>query len=331
MNNTWTGIQLAQSGKRTEALDFLRRAVHQEQPTAEVWLWLAHVTPNLDEYRQCVAQALRLDPYHAVAHQMQNSLKQQLSPIAPPSLTVDSRLVTFMENRGRARRRRRFFITLLVLALLAALGAVGVLILSTQDDSTINSTPRHLAITLSNGFTWHFEANIPTSWILADSTSSEWLNTRENLPTAVWSQFNVDLSTLSVNAASGEVTPKPTVIDTNPPDAHAPLRLQLAYIRNVGTPIDSCADMQQWVNQTNLTQDTIVAAEIVQQQERCVFVVHYSAMSILTDMQEHIYVLHVPVNETTIAEWHLTVSDTHIEHYSEAIESLTETLRTVKS
>jgi hypothetical protein len=72
--NARKGIELAQTNQRLDALAYLRRAVQYEPPHPEVWLWLAHVSPDVNEYRNCVYQALRLDPYHMVARQMQDAL-----------------------------------------------------------------------------------------------------------------------------------------------------------------------------------------------------------------------------------------------------------------
>lgn len=73
-SNARTGIELARAGRRWEALAYLRQAVQNEPPHPEVWLWLAHVSNDLNEYRNCVYQALQLDAYHMVARQMQEAL-----------------------------------------------------------------------------------------------------------------------------------------------------------------------------------------------------------------------------------------------------------------
>lgn len=89
------GIAFAQSNQRLEALSFLRQSVQSEPPHPEVWLWLAHVSPDINEYRNCVYQALKLDAYHMVARQMQEALSQiavqqvyqqvyNTAPVAPP-------------------------------------------------------------------------------------------------------------------------------------------------------------------------------------------------------------------------------------------------------
>jgi hypothetical protein len=85
MQNALTGIQLAQAGRKMEALAYLREAVQREPVNAEVWLWLAHVTPDGREYQNCVYQALHLEPHHVIARQMQAALMQSTNqpPVAP--------------------------------------------------------------------------------------------------------------------------------------------------------------------------------------------------------------------------------------------------------
>lgn len=76
LSNALQGIQLAQNGHKTDALAYLRESVQREPVNAEVWLWLAHVTPDIHEYQNCIYQALLLDPNHVVARQMQEAILQ---------------------------------------------------------------------------------------------------------------------------------------------------------------------------------------------------------------------------------------------------------------
>jgi hypothetical protein len=78
--NAQTGIQLAQQGRTRDALAYLRQSVQTEAATADVWLWLAHVSPDINEYRNCVYQALLLEPHHAIARRMQEALNQLAYP-----------------------------------------------------------------------------------------------------------------------------------------------------------------------------------------------------------------------------------------------------------
>jgi hypothetical protein len=100
MQNALTGIQLAQSGRKAEALAYLREAVHREPANAEVWLWLAHVTPDVREYQNCVYQALHLSPNHVIARQMQAALMQSTGQfqMAPPTYQQPSG--TFGQPQG---------------------------------------------------------------------------------------------------------------------------------------------------------------------------------------------------------------------------------------
>src|SRR5512146_2657707 len=85
---TQMGLQLAQQGRRQEALAYLRQAVQTEPPTPEVWLWLAHVSPDINEYRNCVYQALLLDANHPTARQMQAALNQSSGGQNNPSYSA---------------------------------------------------------------------------------------------------------------------------------------------------------------------------------------------------------------------------------------------------
>ena len=113
--NTMQGIQLAQIGRKNEALAYLREAVQQEPINEEVWLWLAHVTPDVHEYQNCVYQALLLSPNHNVARQMQDTLMQaqmsvQMAPPpptmqAPPQMQPQFNTAVLMQARQKQRRR----------------------------------------------------------------------------------------------------------------------------------------------------------------------------------------------------------------------------------
>ena|SRR5690606_37141301 len=113
--NTMQGIQLAQIGRKNEALAYLREAVQQEPINEEVWLWLAHVTPDVHEYQNCVYQALLLSPNHNVARQMQDALMQaqmsvQMAPPpptmqAPPQMQPQFNTAVLMQARQKQRRR----------------------------------------------------------------------------------------------------------------------------------------------------------------------------------------------------------------------------------
>ena len=75
--NLMQGIQFVRAGRKAEALPYLRYAVQNESVPADGWLWLAAATADLDEYRYCVDQALRLDPQHRTALQMRGDLERR--------------------------------------------------------------------------------------------------------------------------------------------------------------------------------------------------------------------------------------------------------------
>src|SRR5574341_827048 len=119
--NAQTGIELARQGRKVEALAYLRRAVTSEPATAEVWLWLAHVTSDLNEYQNSVQHALRLEPDHLTARRMKADLDYQAVGMSPP-LEVDQAIGDFAKIDKRQKRWRRVLILLNAILIVAACG-----------------------------------------------------------------------------------------------------------------------------------------------------------------------------------------------------------------
>ncbi|NDJ76041.1 MAG: hypothetical protein GYB65_07260 [Chloroflexi bacterium] len=70
-------VQLAQAGRRTEARQVLIKLV-QRQPTDPVlWLWLAAVAADSNEYQQALANVLRLDPDNQQARTLLDQAARQ--------------------------------------------------------------------------------------------------------------------------------------------------------------------------------------------------------------------------------------------------------------
>ncbi|MCI0713931.1 MAG: hypothetical protein L0154_27490 [Chloroflexi bacterium] len=128
--NAVQGIQLAQQGRKMEALAYLREAVQREPVNAEVWLWLAHVTPDIHEYQNCIYQALVLSPNHQTARQMQDALMQTNSIPAPQFSGGTSPMNPFVLQSARKRQhRRRVWRRVLILAVIGfLLGGISAII-----------------------------------------------------------------------------------------------------------------------------------------------------------------------------------------------------------
>ena len=120
--NAVQGIQLAQQGRKMEALAYLREAVQREPVNAEVWLWLAHVTPDIHEYQNCIYQALVLSPNHQTARQMQDALMQTNSmPVSQFSSGTSQMNPVVLQSAQKRQQRRRVWRRVLILAVIGFL------------------------------------------------------------------------------------------------------------------------------------------------------------------------------------------------------------------
>lgn len=354
--NTQTGIQLIQAGKHAEALTYLRRAAQSEAVSPEVWLWLAHVTPDPREYQHCIQQALAMNPAHQVALQMRQAFEQaypQLATINAPSsggisqsMQVDARLIAAMEKKNRSRRRRRIIMALLVLIILILLGVVA---LSLADkDSSADGAEKMEGKTIEVGLsqadeTWRFSVQVPPSWLLANSVSSDWMNAREILANrfaehiTIWQQVESKLSDVQINAQTGAVQPPITIIEVNPSnierDNFHPARLQLVRFVTLQATNSTCSGLERFASEheDELAPNRSVVEYGVKQtgDNRCIFMVHYLDESPLSQELEHIYVFYVPADNGHLAEWHLTVLASAHDFYQDDIQQILKTLRPI--
>lgn len=343
--NTQTGIQLAQAGKRAEALPYLRRAVQSEAISPEVWLWLAHVTQDVREYQYCVQQALNIDPQHAVAHQMLTAFTQAyphlvnapfgqtgqiaLSGGTSQSLQVDAQLINAMERKNRIRKRRRFLLVLIGLILLAGIAVSIGLILTDNPPTSENEEEqggKAIGFTFrADNNSWRFAVQAPETWLLADENDPAWVETRnllsETFPsqtTTTWQQVETDLGDVTLDS-SGTLARPITLIETDPVaitrQQGFPAHLQLVGIRSIDNVScegmrDFAASQQDALAQENDARQNVVENHVEEAtRERCVFVIHYRDQSPLSRLFEHIYVIYVPAAENQVAEWHFNVID----------------------
>jgi hypothetical protein len=150
LSNAITGIQLAQNGRKMEALAYLREAVRREPINAEVWLWLAHVTPDAQEYQNCVYQALVLAPNHVIARQMQDVMMQAQAAASGSMMPMQQNVPQAMYNTAQMnpqvlvqvqqkQQRRWWFRRFLILAVGGILiGAVVAGLMIFAEDSNLS-------------------------------------------------------------------------------------------------------------------------------------------------------------------------------------------------
>jgi hypothetical protein len=229
-SNTQLGIQLAQQGRKVEALPYLRHAVMTEPATAEVWLWLAHVSPDLAEYRNCVHQALVLDATHPTALRMQQDLDFQAWGAPPP---IAAPLASQAMDRGQASSRRLRRILLLVIAIVLVIGCGrGALWLSQNvDENDLNrvipfqaSTKRiQFAVGLEQS-AYAFSAEIPRTWVLADSGSPSWRAERDRLQAEfpneagqvnLWRSLEADLGEIQRDPSTGDLSQAVSIVEAD--------------------------------------------------------------------------------------------------------------------
>ena len=239
--NLLQGIRLAEAGRRAEALAYLRIAAQSEPLTADGWLWLAAATDNLDEYRTCVQQALRLDPYHPVAGQMRRALEQMGAwSAAPPAPTAGSGHTPVQpapaypadaatpRARGQVRGWRRI-LRVLVIALVVGgcLGVAGAVLLSGNVQDTLrNWTGAESVQTLEFTFggareSYRFRVSVPQSWLPADTEAPSWQDARAELlrafpnSEALWERIETAFSRVVRDPVYGGMIPQPHLVETD--------------------------------------------------------------------------------------------------------------------
>ena len=364
--NARLGIQLAQQGRRQEALTYLRLAVQTEQPNVDVWLWLAHVTPLREEYQHCVEQALQLDPYHNTARQMhamlggndiQQNTTQYQSRVTNPNhntqgIAVDDNLIRKMQRQRSSRQYRRLGLMLvLLMGLIAAAVAIGTTfrdeLAGNDADNNTQNTLSVAVVPQNREFDVIFSMTVPESWLLADIQSEAWQAAKANisdLPAvqSIWETLEVDLAMVRINPANDDVEPHVAIVETDvaqfADSSGQPLRLELVRLGAVYASMDdaSCDGIRQLAEeqQNTISESTddapspIIENRVVTQtSNRCVYFVHYFGRSALSEQEEHIYVIYVPIpDQQLLAEWHLTIVDNLHADYRPDISELLTTL-----
>ena len=239
--NLLQGIRLVEAGRRAEALAYLRIAAQSEPLTADGWLWLAAATDNLDEYRTCVQQALRLEPYHPVAGQMRRALEHMgawgAAPPAPtsggshtppqPAPAYRADLATPPAQRQVRGWRRILRVLMIVLVLSGCVGVTAAVLLSDSVQDTLRSwtgaeSVQTLEFTVGDAReNYRFRVSVPQSWLPADTDAPSWQDARAELlgafpnSEALWEQIEAAFSRVVRDPVYGGMIPQPRLVETD--------------------------------------------------------------------------------------------------------------------
>jgi hypothetical protein len=309
--NLMQGIQLIESGRKAEALPYLRYAVQNEVATAEGWLWLAAATDDLEEYRYCIDQALRLDPFHPTAQRMRNELERLESHARAPGNMYAAygagfetgRQATSARHRpSRLRRLLRALVLLLIVG--GCVGGVAALIASgviqeAARDWLAGEETHTLEFTVGGLSPYRFRVEMPGTWLPADTDDPSWRDKREKLmaafpppdgQTSVWEQVETSFSRAARDPVYGEISPPIRLVETDVARLEqgsmvaALTLLEIVPYPSLGEPAaDVCAQMrllEQYFKTTGelaMQPDSAIVETALterQGQDDCIFVVH---------------------------------------------------------
>jgi hypothetical protein len=351
------GIELFRSGRKSEALNYLRLAARSEPLTSEGWLWLAAASDDLEEYRFCVEQALHLDPDHSVARRMWDDLQRQDRLVA--GVWPGEGEATFVQQH-RPSRLRRMLRALVLLVLIggcvggiAALAASGV-VQDAAHDWLYNGDAHILDFTVGEQPGFRFEVEVPDSWMPANDDSASWRETRDDLiatfpvpadHVSVWEQVGESFSQAVRDPVYGKLLPPVRLVETDPDllrEYGVVTALTLSEILPLPEGATICDQMRLVEQQyADAQQDgELVEASLAVRDELgdCAFVAQrrfsnqapYQIMFPVTlDMApdaERAITLAVPVGAERYAVWQLTLADAAYPDYQDAIDRIISTL-----
>jgi hypothetical protein len=281
--NLMQGIHLAQSGRKAEALAYLRHAAQTEVLTAEGWLWLAAATDDLEEYRRCVREALLLDPRHPVAVQMRDELDRlerwgsqaavtsQPTPGVFPASSSDLGYPISQELDAPALYpplRRRSWRSAAILLLIV--GVVAAVIVVIALSGVIQGAARQwldiqqmqtLDFTVGEEPGYQFRVDVPQSWIPANTDNQSWRDRRDALmavfpaadgQSSAWEGVEASFGTAVVDPFSGRMLPLIRVVETDEKSLKRSGVVPALTLREImpfpsptqGTAADACARMR---------------------------------------------------------------------------------------
>jgi hypothetical protein len=340
---TQMGIDLARQGRKREALPYLRYAVTIEHPNADVWLWLAHVSPDRDEYRHCVQQALTLEPNHPTALRMKQDLDYQALGISP-ALGATQVVHTMDDSHKRLKRLRRRI--MLINAILAALACA---VLARLAESRLDDIKAYLplpeqakTIQFAVGEEdIRFRVDVPESWFLADVGSATWQEKRDELQaefpsvdgrTNSWRSFESDLSEIEPDPITGAIRRSVAVIETDfnrvEESEDAVPRLALVAIRQED---NSCAAFREMAAELTTETEQFIGSEVRERApDNCVLVIQMQDIS-PAEVRLRVFQIYLPLDADRLAEWNLILPETiYQDHYQTASETVIDTLEVVQ-
>ncbi len=337
---TQAGIEYARQGRRYEALPYLRYALAHETAHAELWLWLAHVTPDIQEYRHCVAQALLLQPDHPTALRMQTDLNYQKTGMSPPVMAAP--VLQQMEKRSKQQKRWRRWLIFLIVILLAV--SCGLLARQELNQVSSDNLLKWLALVEENKQLRFavgseeeaigFEVTVPESWFLADKGSPSWREKRETLeqefPDFVtgWRDLETDLGEVTFNS-DNTLSETVSIVETDSLQIESVLpdvpRLELVELRPLEQAEDTCESLRQIAAEElpQLSQQSgFVEAEVKQRDaDGCIYLVH------TRDSKTHQMDIVVPVTETRAAVWQVQIPAAVYDAYENIVTLIVDTLK----
>jgi hypothetical protein len=347
--HTQIGIQLAQARRSNEALAYLRHAVMSEAVNAEVWLWLAHVSPDLAEYRNCVYQALALDPQHPTALRMQQDLDYQAYGQSPPVLASEA-AHTLQQPHHRQKRLRRVILWVYLIMVVALCALFWQRLPADLGSDNLNALlpfeaqQKGVQFALGDADnSYAFSATLPSSWYLADAGSSSWGEQRTALQAAfppppgelnIWDELETDWGTVSRDQETGAFDQTIALVETDqgqvgefyPFFAYA----QLTAIRDVPPPYrdNQCESLRLIAGDEARTAaglEGFLGAEVQQRDLDCVLVSQYQDTSQETPVR--VLVIQIPVEAAQVAVWQLQVPEAQYADYAEALQTFIQSLK----
>ncbi|MFP4321780.1 MAG: hypothetical protein ACLFTK_04935 [Anaerolineales bacterium] len=354
---TQMGIELARNGNTVEALAYLRHAVTMEDITAEVWLWLAHVTPDPEEYRHCVAQALYLQPEHPTALRMQQDIKLQAEGVPPPVMATQA-AQTLDQPHVRRQRGRRIVSLLLAIVVVAACGLFANVALQDVDTDQLRARVPFLQTYKRLQFTvevntdpaaeeasqpseaYRFRVDVPETWFLADEDSPSWVAARNRLQAEFppegtepnrWRALEANLSEITRRAAGVDFAQPVVIIETDVEQVRVSPRtapqLQLVAVGpSEASDEDACATLRAALPADAQDRDGFIAAEFLERDDAtCLYYIHTQTPND-TELEVHTYRIYLTLQDAQeasfIAEWVLRIPETLYDEYAASAERI---------
>ena len=346
------GIEMAQQGRKMEALAYLRRAVTTEALNAEVWLWLAHVSPDINEYQNCVHQALAHNPQHPTAQRMWQDIEYQSGGMSPPMFAAEA-AQTMSQSHNRQTRLRRLLILLNVIMITFSCGVLGRIALERLDVNDLNSLIPFLESSKRIQFAVGdetnavgFQVDVPKSWFLADRGSPSWRAERDRLqrefPPDVgednfWRDVETDLGEVTRHSLTGEFEDNVTILETDSeliqssPDTIANLSLIAVNAISDEYPDNSCENLRQLAadeRRTSQQSESFIDSEVRERDSGDCITVSEFLTTTDDNVEIRLFRINIPVAEKQLALWNIVIPDAlYADSYRSDVEQIIDSLR----